>query len=390
VTVQGATLVNSAVHGAPPQGVGVLRHGRAFLSWWLEELAGLLPGALRARFSGAGAQAGIVLEGDTLRLTDLRGGQIRPLCEFDLSRMSPVEAREAVARALGKAGLADCPVVLGLPEHAVLRYRESLPAGAERRLADILRLKLESTAPLPPGNYHWAYRITGPASGGRLPVECVLVKSETLEALNSRMAGLGIGLSGIYPAADLPGEPSLNLLPAHLRRERLTLWSPLNKGLGALAVVLFLLALVLSFHKQDSRLEALNAELAVLKDQAASVLALRTEALDYVQNLQAVQAAKAAAPPLMGILDETSRLLPDGTWVSDFRMSGGEVRIAGQSQSASSLIGLLENSPLFTNVRFASPVVRDPRSGTERFNISFEWVSTAAAPASAAREGGGR
>ncbi|MFP3942281.1 MAG: PilN domain-containing protein [Alphaproteobacteria bacterium] len=385
MTESGATLKNMAAANTASGREGLLRHGRAFLAWWMAELSGLLPGGVRTWLSGKSGRAGLIPEGDRLRLIDLRGGQSRPLRDLNLAEMTPAAAREAIERALRNAGLRDCPVVLGLPEPMVLRRRESLPAGAERRLDDILRLRLESTAPLPPGTFYWGYRIAGPAAEGRLPVECVLVKAETVEALAARMAELGVELSGVFPAADLPGHPALNLMPGHLRHEPPALWSPLNRRLAVLAAVLAVLVLGLSFYRQESSLEALDAELADLRRRAASVVALRTDARERLQSLRTVREMKATAPSLMGILNEVSRLLPDGTWVSDFRLQDGEIRLTGRSESASSLIGLIERSPVFANVRFGSPVVRDPQTGIERFNIYFDWAGAASARA----DGGG-
>ena len=46
----------------------------------------------------------------------------------------------------------------------------------------------------------------------------------------------------------------------------------------------------------------------------------------------------------------------------------------GQSPAASALIGALESSGLFENVRFTSPVTQDRRSGLERFHITAQIV----------------
>lgn len=367
----------------------MLRHGRAFLSWWLAELADLLPPAVRARLTEGKTGAGIIIDGETLHLTDLRGGRIRALCSVELAGMTPSEAGSAIGRALTRADLNGRPVVLGLPEHLVLRYCEMVPAGAARRLGDVLRLKLESAAPLPQGSFYWGYRIAGPAGEDGLPVECVLAKAEAVDGLTARLADLGVDLAGVYPAEDLPGEASLNLMPAHLEGARISLWSPLNRALAGAACLLALLALLMTYQRQEAALETLRAESAALRDRAASVLALRAAAQQQLQTVQAVRQAKSEAPPLMGILDELSRLLPDGTWVNDFRLQKGEVQLIGQSQSASSLIGLIEGSPSFANARFGSPVVRDPQSGAERFNIQFDWsgVTTPRTQAAAVSEG---
>ncbi len=387
MTESGATRAKKAAGDAAPGGESLRRFGRTFLRWWLSELKDLLPDRVRIWLAGDGTRAAIVLEGETLRIAELRGGLVRPLNDLDLVQMPPAKVRDAIRHSFARAGLSGCPVVLGLPEHLVLRRNESLPAGTERRLADVLRLRLESVAPLPPDAFYWGYRTVGPAADGRLSVECVLVKAEAVDNLLARLAELGMELSGAFPAADLPGPPTLNLLPGRLRREPLALWSAANKALAALAAVLAVLALLLNFYRQETALKALNDDLAGLRGRVEEVLALRTGAREQLSGLQAARKMKTEAPSLMGILDEVSRLLPDDTWVSDFRLQGGEITLTGQSRSASSLIGLIERSPVFANARFGSPVVRDPRTGAERFNIEFEWA--VAATDKTAQNGGG-
>jgi general secretion pathway protein L len=47
----------------------------------------------------------------------------------------------------------------------------------------------------------------------------------------------------------------------------------------------------------------------------------------------------------------------------------------GESPASSTLIGLLETSPLFRNVTYRSPVTQNRVTGAERFNLSAEVVT---------------
>ena len=76
---------------------------------------------------------------------------------------------------------------------------------------------------------------------------------------------------------------------------------------------------------------------------------------------------------VMRLLDEMTRIVPDGTWVSQLDIKGIEVQVQGQSPAAASLIGLLEDSESFSNPQFRSPVTQIPRSDLERFHLSAEW-----------------
>jgi general secretion pathway protein L len=76
---------------------------------------------------------------------------------------------------------------------------------------------------------------------------------------------------------------------------------------------------------------------------------------------------KASDMMIVELVDEISRILPDHTWITRLDLSGEQLQIQGQSSASSSLIRIIESSPWFENVRFASPVVQI--SGTENDRI---------------------
>jgi general secretion pathway protein L len=75
------------------------------------------------------------------------------------------------------------------------------------------------------------------------------------------------------------------------------------------------------------------------------------------------------------VLDALTHLMPDGTWLYQFELNGKEVLMQGESPASSTLIGLLETSPLFRNVTYRSPVTPNRVTGAERFNLSAEVVT---------------
>ena len=78
------------------------------------------------------------------------------------------------------------------------------------------------------------------------------------------------------------------------------------------------------------------------------------------------------------------RDLPSRTVVAEFLSDGvklgREARIAGYAPTASSLIGLIDKSPRLQGPRFRSSVTQDPRTGLERFNMSFRIAPGGASP----------
>jgi Tfp pilus assembly protein PilN len=73
----------------------------------------------------------------------------------------------------------------------------------------------------------------------------------------------------------------------------------------------------------------------------------------------------------LNLLLELTRVLPDSVRVLDFRLEGDAVTLSGLAANAPDLIGLLEKSSAFRDVKFASPVVRKSEVGLERFDIAM-------------------
>lgn len=72
----------------------------------------------------------------------------------------------------------------------------------------------------------------------------------------------------------------------------------------------------------------------------------------------------------MELLSELSSVMPRDSWVTSFTLQGSRITIQGNSASASTVLTALAGSSLFGNVEYRSSITRDPRTGTERFEIT--------------------
>jgi len=96
-------------------------------------------------------------------------------------------------------------------------------------------------------------------------------------------------------------------------------------------------------------------------------------------------AEKNAAPPVIEMLNTLSALIKDNTWLSYAQYSDGHLQIQGESPAASALIGVLEDSELFADARFVSPVTQDKASGQERFQITVDVTPAVTQPSTTGR-----
>ena len=90
----------------------------------------------------------------------------------------------------------------------------------------------------------------------------------------------------------------------------------------------------------------------------------------HARALAQLAVARAERPTVLATLDALSELLPDGTWLMRFAMTGPEAALEGRTRSAVDLVERLDAAPTVTAVAYAAPVTRDPTGGGERFGFT--------------------
>ena len=74
---------------------------------------------------------------------------------------------------------------------------------------------------------------------------------------------------------------------------------------------------------------------------------------------------------VLRILDELSKIVPTNAYLSNLRYKAGALEMQGSAENASTLIPLLERSPVFENVGFNAPSNRG-RDNRETFSLKAD------------------
>ena len=224
-----------------------------------------------------------------------------------------------------------------------------------------------------PKLYGWgdAERVFNSADGEKVECEDLcIIANERLGVAHLSAATLpavGAALRGVREARF---ETNVLRPPGADRgaRNSLSLMNSVMVGL----LVLLLLGWGISYPiKDELRLKQLQREnqktepsVEALRREEAQLQTVRKE----VQFLSDIQRRKGE---VLRVLDELSKVVPTSAYLSNFRYRNGVLEVQGNAENASTLIPLLEKSPLFENVAFNAPSNRG-RDNRETFSLKAE------------------
>lgn len=206
------------------------------------------------------------------------------------------------------------------------------------------------------------------AGAPRLESAPAIADSEVLPAIGAALRGIReTSIGGNFLTADAPDRGSRKVLSA------------LNAGLLGL-LVLALVVWGVSFSVKDElRLRQLQSEnqklepaVETLRRQENQLLQLQKEAT-YLNDLEQRRGE------VLRILDELSKIVPNNAYFSNLRYRTGLLEIQGSAENASTLIPLLERSPLLENVNFNAPSNRG-RDNRETFSLKADIEKIKAEP----------
>ena len=150
-----------------------------------------------------------------------------------------------------------------------------------------------------------------------------------------------------------------------LKRRKFMFW------LQVAALLFFLISLLslplASLAGKRAHLRKLENKLTEIQQQAEELNVLRRKNQVIIDRLRGVARELKQQPVVIDLLKEVSEVVPADAWLKSLVITGRQVRLSGSSSSATTIIEALENSPLFKEAKFDSPVVK--RGAMETFKI---------------------
>jgi general secretion pathway protein L len=358
-----------------------------FFDWWWGQLRPLLPAKVQAWLSESRDEVLVTLSAERIDLA-WNGRSARPPASLERAVEQDLLKRDLAAYL---SGTEEPPaVVLTLPPGRVLRRTLTLPAAAEQNLRQVLAFEMDRQTPFKADQVHYDYRILArDPSTRQIRVEMAVVPRASVDVDAAAMAEIGVALNGV-DIAPLGGDrrPGFNLLPAERRARQRDVWLLANVGLGALCLVLLLVAMALSVSNRSKALEALRETVDRERVEAKAVADLRSELRGAVEGANFLSEKKRAQPVVSDLMLDLTRRLPPDTWLQRFSLTGRQIQLQGQADEAASLIRVLQQSQMLRGPAIQGAVTPDARTNKEQFLIQADARTRTDSEAGAQGQGG--
>lgn len=350
--------------GAPANAAELPDMAWRFLAWWKNELLSLTPW----RGENTGAQSAQFVTMYVRRNVWFLKPPAPGVGSLSLdTNAGDGELADEILRS--GAGMPLSRLMVLLPRDHVLLRRLELPQMAEARMRQAVELQIDRMSPFKTEAVRYAAKIAArDIVQGTMQIDVAIVPLARIQPIERRLKTLGFTPMTIDVEGEAGGALGFDLREpadaAAVRGRR-----KLNLALGGGAALLWMLAIFAWGQASERDIASWQERIAGLRPAAERSAAIRRQLEDAIVPVSMANTHDPAR--MLDVLNELTKVLPDTTRVVELHIEDNGVRFSGLSTNTPELIGLLENSRLFKDVKFVSPVIRKPESDIERFEMSM-------------------
>lgn len=287
--------------------------------------------------------------------------------ELKTATLTDVLARHQLSRQATK-------IVLEIPRDKFFVRRFDVPIAARANLPRLLAAEIERKTPFRLSDVFYGYVLRNDPHAGKLHVEQWILRRDIVErALDA--IGLSVDEFDLArPSGESDGAVDAPTIVLGQRTETSNWFRYAVIGLISAAIFLFVAGVGMRVWRQNQLGAELDAEIATASARAAQVRQLADRATRESALLATLRHEKTSTPVFAALWEEISRLLPDGAYVTEMRLSESKpgervVDLHGFSDSAAGLPALIDQSPLFSDTALTAPITPDLNEKRERFSL---------------------
>jgi len=356
-----------------------------FLRWWINELSSIVPESLRQTALGSESFAVVRLDQGSAVLSLFDKERLQEGATVPLQALDAAMQRQAFLKALDIIRDGKRDVVIALASGQVLRKTLMLPVATEENLRQVLEFQMEEHTPFPLSQIYFGHRVASrDFARGQLAVEFAASPRVLVDEAVKTLNDWGCVVQAVVVEDMLVAGKFVNLLPKAQVKPRSIITQGLNPWLAGLVVLLSIAAVTLPLLVKREAVVQMMPWLEKGRTVAEATDVLRRDLEARVQEHNYLLEKRQALPPVIVAMEELTRILPDDTWVQQLDIKGRELQIQGETASSVKLIGLFEQSAVFYEPSFRSPLTKGQNAGAERFQLAVQMRPMPASPAGAA------
>lgn len=265
-------------------------------------------------------------------------------------------------------------IFLEVPRDSFFVRRFDIPAAAQTNLPQLLQADIERKTPFRTGDVVYGHLLSRRADApGKLSVQLWILRRDivTRALEGSRLAWSDLDAVTPDGHGDRQETPTIALgrhgeTPHWFRNVAI--------GLGAASLILFVFGSGILAFRQDAAEKELDAKIAEVSRRANIVRKTADEAVAQSKLLKILREERNRGPAFADLWEEVSRVLPDGAYLTELRLSegkGGEraLDLVGFADSAVGLPALFDKSPLFSDASLTAPITPNAQEKREAFSL---------------------
>ena len=343
-----------------------------FFTWWISELAGMLPVAKST--AGKNSQRGLTiqLEQKTCHLQWENGSKVANLAKKFTSDLALEKYNNAIEQD-NKLSVDVCNIQLSNKQ--ILRRSISLPLSTEENIEDVISYEMDRYTPFKKDDVYFDVKVQSrDVKEQKITVLLSVVKKAVLDEVLQFVSASGMSIQNVFSVdgGEQDQIENFSFLKQHQHSNNQRKSSAFNRYLFGTAMLLILVALVLPIAKNYWLAERYSSQLRAMEGEINQARQLQSRYKAIKQDVEFLANQSKGSVKVLDLLNELTKVVPDHTTLSRFSLEGGSARIRGLSASASKLISIIDSSENFSGVQFVAPVTQNSKTGKESFTIEFQ------------------
>jgi general secretion pathway protein L len=365
--LQRLSIVPTSSPPDDPAGL-VERFGR----WWLEEFLNLFPERTAEWLVRRGRKMLILVPERDHATLQLLSSIRQELGSSRVSHGEPLAA--AIDRFLKTHRLRrkDVDIGIRLAPEKFFERSIALPLEAAGSLVAAVLQDLKARTPFRIDDVYHSHMSRRVGSEGRILARQWIIRKDIVVDVLSHLGLRPDDVTFVEPGNQTAPAIRIAMRPgqdyAHRSWPRKAAWTLLVS-----TVLLATTSAAATYWRQQSQIDELASLVAASRSKAQKVRSEIDQLEQQQGTLSRLRQKRTSSPTLLKIWEEITRVLPSHSWLTELRVSEigpkqeQQVTITGLSAAASTLVGLVTQSPVLFDASLTAPISVDPVEGRERF-----------------------